>query len=124
MRRFPRLDSRTRLWLGLLGGGTSWLAHLAVCGVGVELACVAGHDAAEPLFLGVGGVAWFVLGFTMLTLAGAGGSSWMARQAMHEDGAGEGHVWIARLGYLSGMAFMATILFETVPVLFFLRSCA
>lgn len=124
--------SVTEQWFGLLGGAVAWTVHLmGVYALG-EFGCVAGW--AEATLLGINAVAWGVLGLTVLMTGAAVAATYVAyrndqrlrgQAPMPWDPAEGGNParWMSRAGWITSAAFAFTILFETVPVFYFLRSC-
>lgn len=120
--------SRPTLWFGLLGGGVAWTAHLVVAYVVAEFGCVGGLGSRS--FAGLSWVAWLEIAITALTTIVAAAATAVARRSQRiiatraEDqlaAAFEAHT--ARAGVLTSGLFTIIILFESIPILFYLRDC-
>lgn len=119
---------RFRLWFGLLGGAVAWTIHLLFAYAIAEFGCVS--PFREARFLGITGVAWGILTLTALTLILAVGGLEIARRSKrllvetHEDeDEDEPEAFMARAGWITSVVFVAIIVAQTLPVLYYLRSC-
>jgi hypothetical protein len=119
--------SRFRLWFGLFGGAVAWTVHFLAAYAIAEFGCVSSFRDAR--FLGITGVAWGILAITALTLVLAVGGLEIARRSkrlllveVHED-EDEPEAFMARAGWITSVVFVAIIVAQTVPVLYYLRSC-
>lgn len=120
-------SSRFRLWFGLFGGAVAWTIHLLL-GYGIaEFGCVSSFRHAR--FLGIAGVAWGILAMTALTLILAVGAllvAWRSKQSLlaeirqQEE---EPEEFMTRAGWITSVVFIAIIVAQTLPVLYYLRSC-
>lgn len=120
------------IWFVLLGGAIAWTAHiLAVYALG-EFGCVAGWGHIH--FLGLHLVAWLVLAVTLVTAVVTTAAIWASvrmEQRLERAGAGEEAAlktdrstpFAARFGIITNGLFLFIILFEAVPVLYFLQRC-
>lgn len=118
---------RGALWFGLFGGAVAWTIHLMFAYAIAEFGCVGwSHDR---LVLGLTRVAMLEILLTLVT-AGAGALAtfvaWKSlRQLPAEADASETRserstAWI---GVLTSGTFTFVILFESIPILFYLRDC-
>jgi hypothetical protein len=119
--------SRFRLWFGLLAGAVAWTIHFLVAYAIAEFGCVSSFRDAR--FLGITGVAWGILALTVLTLILAVGGLLIARRSerllMAEFGEKEDEpeAFMAHVGWITSVVFVAIIVAQTLPVLYYLRSC-
>src|SRR5690606_19904355 len=65
--RTPDAVTGFLLWFGVLGGAIAWLVHLLGAYAVSEFGCASRF--AEVRWLGFSGVAWLILGLSLLTLA-------------------------------------------------------
>lgn len=127
----PLPVGRGLLWFGLLGGGGAWTLHLLSAYIIAEFGCISGLD--EIRFAGITQVAWLILGASALMLLVAALVTLLAYRvtrrlavASRDPLAAEdldAEVYMARIGYITSGVFLLIILVQTVPVLYFLRSC-
>jgi hypothetical protein len=119
---------RVALWTGLIGGGLAWTLHLvSVYAIG-EFGCVAG--LGERHYAGISLVAWMVIAATAAT-AGLGilatfvayRSARRSPDRAFREMPSDGEQATARAGVLASGFFTFVILFEAIPVLFYLRDC-
>lgn len=119
--------SRFRLWFGLFGGAVAWTIHLLAAYAIAEFGCVSSFREAR--FLGITGVAWGILALTVLTLILAVGGLLIARRSdrllreeilQKED---DPEAFMANVGWITSVVFVAIIVAQTLPVLYYLRSC-
>lgn len=83
------------------------------------------------------GINWLVLAVTVVTAGVAGAAAWLSRRSMvayrgrtSADGAeadlevarGSGYS-MARIGLITNVIFVAIILFESIPIFFYVRNC-
>lgn len=120
--------SRGELWFGLLGGAVAWLAHLLLAYAIAEFGCVS--DLGKQAFLGISVVAWLPLAATALTVLAAGVAVFVAYRCCRLASRDEGESaapgpWLdaARAGLLTSGLFVFAILFESIPIFYYLRSC-
>jgi hypothetical protein len=117
---------RFRLWFALVGGAVAWLVHLMGAYVIAEFGCVG--TTQEYSVLGVTLVAWLLVGLTLLTCGVAVGATLVARGMEHartdvlrpDDDAVRS---IAHAGALTSGISAFVILFESVPILYYLHGC-
>lgn len=119
---------RASLWFGLLGGGFAWTFHLISAYVVAEFGCVGG--LAEHHFLGISLVAWLGFALTLVTVviaaASAGVSYRRYRQLQPLATPREpftAEIAMARIGYFTSALFLIVILFESIPIFFYLSDC-
>lgn len=117
--------NRALLWLGLLGGGLAWAAHLLVAYVIAEWSCAPG--AGTGTWLGLRPAAWLLIGLTLLTATGAALAVLAARRTRRAEApAPEERDLAARLGgigVVTSALFLAIILFEALPIAWYLNRC-
>lgn len=120
--------SRGALWFGLLGGAISWTAHLILAYAVAEFGCVG--QLGERGYLGVSTVAWLELSLTVVTTLVAGTATVVAyrshrrlRSRDADDAAEAAERYTAWAGLLTSGMFTFIILFESIPILYYLHSC-
>jgi hypothetical protein len=119
--------SRFRLWFGLFGGAVAWTIHFLAAYAIAEFGCVSSFRDAR--FLGITGVAWGILAITALTLVLAVGALLIARRserlllAETREKEDEPEDFMVRVGLITSVVFVAIIVAQTLPVLYYLRSC-
>jgi hypothetical protein len=127
----PRLAdevARWRLWVGLLGGAIAWTIHLLVAYAVAEFGCVS-QTFRDVRFLGITGVAWLILGISAFTLVLAVVATMIARRSERvlladvRDREDEPEEFMARVGLITSLVFVAIIVAQTLPVLYYLTSC-
>jgi hypothetical protein len=122
--------SRRALWFGLLGGPLAWLFHLLSAYLLGEFGCLT--RLAQVKFLDISGVAWALIGVSVLWLAVAAASTWAGYRSTERlselevesdelTAAGGRH--LARVGFISSALFTFIILAQAVPIFFHLREC-
>jgi hypothetical protein len=118
---------RFRLWFGLFGGAVAWTIHLMLGYAIAEFGCVSSFRDAR--FLGITGVAWAILTMTALTLILAVGALWVAWRSKRlllteiREQEEEPDEFMPQAGWITSLVFVAIIVAQTVPVLYYLRSC-
>lgn len=121
--------SRGALWFGLLGGAGAWTIHLLAAYAAAEFGCVSGLSSRE--YMNVSFVAWLEIALTAMTTLFAGVATlvaWrthrrlLARSAERDEAlaAEQNTAWA---GLLTSGLFMFIIVFESIPILYYLRSC-
>lgn len=119
--------SRFRLWFGVLGGAVAWTIHLLAAYAIAEFGCVSAFRDAR--FLGITGVAWAILALSVVTFVLAVGALLIARRSQRlllaeiREKEDEPEEFMARVGFITSVVFVAIIVAQTVPVLYYLRSC-
>lgn len=120
--------SRAALWFGLFGGAVAWTAHLLSAYVAAEFGCTGG--LGEYTWLGVTLVAWLEAALTLATATAAGAATVVAYRAHRRlSGAGpsdasiDAERYTAWAGVLTSGLFTFIVLFESIPILFYLHSC-
>jgi hypothetical protein len=116
--------SRGALWFGLLGGASAWTIHLVLANVIAEFGCVG--RLGERFFLGISLVAWLELTLTVTTMLVSGAATVVAYRGHRHlrtsaEETAERH--IAWAGLLTSGMFTLIILFESIPILYYLHSC-
>lgn len=115
-------------WFSLLGGGVAWTLHLLVGYAVAEFGCVS--YLANHAWLGISAVAWMLLALTLVTMALAAASAWMAWRGEQAtpplpeatDMAAADH-YIVRVGIITNLIFIFIIVAQSIPIFFFLRDC-
>jgi len=125
----PDIVPRGALWFGLLGGAVAWTLHLMLAYGIAEFGYVSG--VGRQNYGGLSLVAWLVLALTAAaTLLGLSATivayRWQQRlppPQEGEDNAVATERSTARTGWLTSGIFTFVILFESIPILFFLHGC-
>lgn len=122
---------RPTLWFGLMGGALAWTAHLMFAYAAAEFGCVSGWGRGR--YLDVSFVAWLEVALTAVTAAIAAASTFVAYRYHRrlaapplestEESAHVAQRYIAFVGLLAGSLFFLVILFESIPIFFYLRHC-
>jgi hypothetical protein len=121
--------SRSALWIGLLGGGVAWLAHLLFAYAVAEFGCLT--EFGHRQFAGITYVAWMLIIVSIVTALGAAASAWIAVRTIAKfpldeadiaETRGTGH-YMARTGVYSSIIFIVIIAVQTVPIFFYLKDC-
>jgi hypothetical protein len=120
--------SRARLWFGLLGGASAWTIHLFSAYAIAEFGCVG--RLAERSYGSLSVVAWLEVALTvamLLVAAAATAVAYRSEQRLRSlESTGQNLVadsFTARAGLLASGIFTFVILFESIPILFYLRDC-
>jgi hypothetical protein len=123
--------SRRALWFGFLGGALAWTAHLMFAYAAAEFGCVSGWGRSR--YLDVSFVAWLEVALTAVTAALAAAATIVAYRCHRrlattpvDSADGSAHAaerYTAYVGLLAGSLFFLTILFESIPIFFYLRHC-
>ncbi len=120
--------SRGSLWFGLIGGGIAWTIHLLSAYAVAEFGCVGQLGARS--FGSISLVAWLELGVTAVTFLIAAAATAISYQCLARMRAIspansnlEPELYSARAGLYASAIFAFVILFESIPILFYLRSC-
>jgi hypothetical protein len=121
--------SRGALWFGLLGGAIAWTAHLMLAYVAAEFGCVG--RLGERSYLGISMVAWFEIVLTVVMTLASGAATAVAYRSHRrlrssvtgEDNALAAERYTAWAGVLTSGTFTFIILFESIPILYYLHSC-
>jgi hypothetical protein len=121
--------SRGALWFGLFGGAVAWTVHLMLAYAAAEFGCVG--RLGERGYLGISLVAWLELALTVVTTLVAGAATVVAYRNHRRLRSGEGEEdaavaaerYTAWAGLLTSGMFTFIILFESIPILYYLHSC-
>ena len=121
--------SRLHLWFGLLGGALAWTAHLLLAYTVAEFGCVSTFK--ELSYLGISAVAWLLIGITAIALLVASAATLVAYRSntrMHarlSESVTENdpRAYVAFTGFITSALFTLTIVVESVPIFYYLRSC-
>lgn len=122
--------SRPALWFGFIGGALAWTMHLMTAYAIAEFGCVGslGHRS----YLGISFVAWLEIFVTVVTASLAAAATFVAyrchrRLTLPSDSADSSSHAVERntayMGLLAGSLFFFVILFESIPIFFYLRHC-
>jgi hypothetical protein len=119
---------RASLWFGLVGGGLAWMLHLLGAYAIAEFGCVG--RLGELSDRGISTVAWLEFVLTVVTVAIAGAATVVAYRRHRElrskessSGASIADAFTARAGVLASGILTFVILFESIPIFYYLRSC-
>lgn len=120
--------SRPALWFGLLGGASAWTAHLLLAYAVAEFGCLSGFG--ERIYWRISIVAWLEIAVTALTTTVAASAAIVAHgrhrilRSQLEEGSGTAaEAYTARIGFITSGIFAFIILFESIPILYYLRTC-
>ncbi len=121
--------SRAALWFGLFGGAIAWTVHLLGAYAVAEFGCL-GRPAHYD-YLGITLVAWMELALTAVTTLAAVAATAVAVHCYRRLQSSEpaevtgptaerDTAWAA---VLTSGTFVFIILFESLPILYYLQSC-
>jgi hypothetical protein len=121
--------SRGTLWFGLFGGAIAWTIHLMLAYVVAEFGC-AGR-LGEGSYLGITLVAWLEVGLTLVTALASGVATLVAYRshrrlssdAAEVEAAVSAERYTAWAGVLTSGLFTVIILFESIPIVYYLHTC-
>jgi hypothetical protein len=121
--------SRAAQWFGLFGGAIAWTVHLMLAYAAAEFGCVG--RLGEQAYLGITLVAWFEVALTLATALVSGAATFVAyrshRQLRFEVAESDTTVaaerYTAWAGVLTSGLFTFIILFESIPILYYLHRC-
>jgi hypothetical protein len=123
----PR-SRRLGLWFGLIGGGIAWTLHLMSAYAIAEFGCVGGMGSRS--MAGISLVAWMELAATAISVCLAMAATIAAYRLQCQlmartpsESAHHGERITARAGLLASGLFTFVILFESIPIFFYLRDC-
>ena len=123
------------LWFGFLGGAVAWTTHLLSAYFFAEFGCVG--ELREKFIFGLTAPTAIIAFLTVVLLLAAILATLVAYRAAKQMGlsiigsteveerkrqAGAA-IYLARAGVIMSGLFAFVILFESVPILYFLRSC-
>lgn len=120
---------RAVLWFALLGGGVAWTLQLLLAYVVSEFGCLSG--LGEKPAAGLTLVAWLLIGVSLGALALASAATLTAARIRRElrgrrrDEA-EGvrtAAFSGDLALVTNLVFILVIVAQSVPIIFFLRTC-
>lgn len=119
---------RASLWFGLIGGCFAWMVHLLAAYAIAEFGCVGRLGELSSGRISI--VAWLEFVLTVVTVAIAGGATVVAYRCHREVrskessyGASVADAFTARAGVLTSGILTFVILFESIPIFYYLRSC-
>ena len=121
--------SRAALWFGLLGGAMAWTVHLLLAYAVAEFGCVG--RLGERGYLGITLVAWLEVALTLGTTLASGAATVVAYRCHRQlrfaaapaDAAVAAERQTAWAGLLTSGLFTFIILFESIPILYYLHHC-
>jgi hypothetical protein len=121
--------SRSALWFGLFGGAIAWTVHLMLAYAAAEFGCVG--RLGERSYLGITLVAWLEVVLTLATTLASGMATVVAYRshrrlrsdAAQADAAVAAERYTAWAGVLTSGLFTFIILFESIPILYYLHNC-
>jgi len=122
--------SRYQLWFGMLGGAIAWSVHIVAASLTAEWGCLGGIDRWE--YMGITSVAWMILGWslamTIIAAVATGIAYGNHRRLSNVKPKGptdpaETSRFLAYVGMLASGVFLAIILVQSVPILFYLTEC-
>lgn len=117
---------RPTLWFGVLGGAIAWTLHLMLAYATAEFGCIG--RLGDQSYLGISTVAWLELALTVAMASASSAATAVAYRShrrLHSNAetAGPDEKPIALAGLLMSGLFTLIILFESIPILFYLRAC-
>ena len=119
--------SRASLWFGLLGGAIAWTIHFLSAYAVAEFGCVG--KLGQRSYGNISLVAWLELALTVAALLLAAAATAAAYRSHRrllssaESAALEAECDTARAGLYTSAIFTFVILFESIPIFFYMRSC-
>jgi hypothetical protein len=119
-------QSRGAMWFGLFGGAIAWTVHLMLAYAAAEFGCVGRLGDRE--YLSISLVAWLEIALTVTTALIAGAATAVAHlqyrrlQAHAEDDAVGSERCLAWTGVLTSGLFTFIIVFESIPILYYLKT--
>jgi hypothetical protein len=121
--------SRGTLWFGLFGGAVAWTVHLMLAYAAAEFGCVG--RLGERGYLGISMVAWLEIALTVATTLVSGTATVVAYRSHRRLRSGETEAdaavtaerYTAWAGVLTSGIFTFIIVFESIPILYYLHSC-
>jgi hypothetical protein len=119
---------RASLWFALIGGGGAWMIHLLAAYAIAEFGCVSG--LGDRLYGDLSVIAWMQIALTAATTLMAGAATAVAYRRHRElqsiravDATLVAERSTATSGLLASGLFTFVILFESIPILFYLHDC-
>ena len=117
------------LWFGLLGGAIAWAIHFMSAYVIAEFGCVG--RLGERIYWNISLVAWLELILTATGVLVAATATAVAYRnqlrslldAPDVGAAREAERYTARAGLFTSAIFTFVILFESIPIFFYLHGC-
>jgi hypothetical protein len=121
--------SRVSLWSGLFGGAIAWTIHFMSAYVVAEFGCAGSFG--DRSYGNISFVAWLELILTAAAVVVAAGSTAVAYRSelrllssVHDEGTPRcAERYTARAGLLTSGIFTFIILFESIPIFFYLHEC-
>jgi hypothetical protein len=118
---------RQATWFGLFGGALAWTVHLMLAYGVAEFGCVG--RLADREYAGVSLVAWLEIALTIATTLTAGAATWVAHRQYGrlksglDNFAESAERRIAWTGVITSGLFTFIIVFESIPILYYLHTC-
>lgn len=128
-------STKVALWFGFLGGAVAWTAHLLLAYLFAEFGCVG--ELRERFIFGLAAPAAVITFVTVVLLLTAVLATLVAYRAAKRMGlsiigsteieeqkrqAGAA-IYLARAGVMMSGLFVFVILVQSLPIVYFLRSC-
>lgn len=114
------MKKRYSYWFGFWGAALAWLGHfLFAYGIG-EFGCVANFAGKEAL--GMSLVSWLLVLIAVLFFA-IGVFSCRVALSNFKNSKDQSEAFSQKSGFILGLVFTSFILFQSVPVFFFLKKC-
>jgi hypothetical protein len=119
---------RAGLWFGFVGGGFAWTLHLMTAYAIAEFGCVGG--LGTRFYGNISLVAWMHLLATALAVCLAATATAVAyrierhfQRHVPDEAQAASEKYTARLGLIANGFFTFVIVFESIPIFFYLRDC-
>ena len=117
------------LWFALLGGGVAWTLQLLLAYAVSEFGCLSGMGATSVAGLTL--IAWLLIAVSVGALALAASAALTAagirrrlRESRRDDAeAVRTAAFSGDLALVTNLVFILVILAQSVPIVFFLRTC-
>lgn len=121
--------SRASLWFGLLGGAIAWTIHFMLAYTIAEFGCVSG--LGQRSYWNISLVAWLELAVTAVASSVAAAATAVAYRnqvcllsiSPTTTNSVDVEQYTARAGLFTSGIFSFVILFESIPIFFYLRNC-
>lgn len=127
--------AKAALWFGFLGGAVAWTAHLLLAYFFSEFGCIG--ELHQRAILGLMAPTAVIALLSALLLLVAALATWVAyraakrlglsiigsTEAEEKQGQSGAAIYLARAGVLMSGLFVFVILVQSLPILYFSRSC-
>ncbi|MBW3599222.1 MAG: hypothetical protein KY475_18370 [Planctomycetes bacterium] len=126
----PRRYTQRRegpFWWGMFGGAIAWVMHLVGAYLLSEFGCES--RVAAYSYLGIAAVTWSVIALSVAMVVAALGATLIAHRNRPPRDAEEptpeftGREYAAQMGVIANGAFTFVIVFESVPIFYYLQHC-